>query len=83
MHLPIQNQTVFISGSGRGLGSEIAKSFYREGARIIINYRKSREKAEELADKFGKNAFLLKGDIRNKDEVFNMQRELNLSLIHI
>tara|TARA_Y100001934_G_scaffold175402_1_gene207712 strand:- start:464 stop:1228 length:765 start_codon:yes stop_codon:yes gene_type:complete len=83
MHLPIQNQTVFISGSGRGLGSEIAKSFYKEGARVIINYRKSRKSAEELADKLGKNAFLLKGDIRNKDEVFNMQRELNNNQISI
>ena len=83
MNLPIQNQTVFISGSGRGLGSEIAKSFYREGARVIINYRKSRKNAEELADKFGKNAFLLKGDIRNKDEVLNMQRELNNNQISI
>ena len=76
MHLPIQDQTVFISGSGRGLGSEIAKSFYREGARVIINYRKSRKNAEKLADELGKNAFLLKGDIRNKDDVLNMKKEL-------
>ena len=76
MNLPLQNQTVFISGSGRGLGSEIAKSFYQEGAKVIINYRKSNKNAEELAERLGKNAFLLKGDIRNKDEVFNMQKEL-------
>tara|TARA_Y100000589_G_scaffold67412_1_gene59130 strand:- start:415 stop:1179 length:765 start_codon:yes stop_codon:yes gene_type:complete len=77
MNLSLQNQTVFISGSGRGLGSEIAKSFYKEGAKVVINYRKSLQNAEELAEKLGKKAFLLKGDIRNKDEVLNMQKELN------
>ena len=76
MNLSLQNQTVFISGSGRGLGSEIAKSFHKEGANVVINYRKSFKNAEELAKKLGKKAFLLKGDIRNKNEVLNMQKEL-------
>jgi len=76
MNLPLQNQTVLISGSGRGLGSDIAKSFYKEGAKVIINYRKSTQNAEELANRLGENAFLLKGDIRNKDEVLNMQKKL-------
>ena len=83
MNLSLQNQTVFISGSGRGLGSEIAKSFYKEGAKVVINYRKSLQNAEELAEKLGKKAFLLKGDIRNKDEVLNMQKELNNNQISI
>ena len=76
MTLPLKNQTVFISGSGRGLGSEITRSFHKEGAKVIINYRKSKKNAELLAQELGKNVFLLKGDIRNKDEVLNMQKEL-------
>ncbi len=83
MNLPLENQTVFVSGSGRGLGSEIAKSFNREGAKVIINYRKSIKSAEELAEKLGKNSFLIKGDIRNKDEVLNMQKELYKNKISI
>ena len=83
MNLSLQNQTVFISGSGRGLGSDIAKSFYREGAKVIINYRKSFQSAEKLAEKLGNNAFLLKGDVRNKDEVLNMQKELYENQIEV
>ena len=83
MNLPLQNQTVLISGSGRGLGSDIAKSFYKEGAKVIINYRKSSKNAKELAEKLGENAFLLKGDIRNKDEVLDMQKELSNKQITI
>ena len=83
MNLPLQNQNVLISGSGRGLGSDIARSFHKEGAKVVINYRKSIKNAEELADKLGDNAFLLRGDIRNEDEVLNMQKELENNNINI
>ena len=59
MILPINKQTVFISGAGRGLGSEIAKSFFREGANVVINYRKSKESAMKLSDSFGEKGILL------------------------
>ena len=48
MNLPINKQTVLITGAGRGLGSSISKSFHREGANVIINYRKSYESAKRL-----------------------------------
>jgi 3-oxoacyl-[acyl-carrier protein] reductase len=76
MNLPIKNQTILITGAGRGLGSEIAKSFYREGAKVVINYRKSYESAKRLSDSLGDKAFLLQGDIRSKDEVTKMNEEL-------
>ena len=76
MNLPIKNQTVLITGAGRGLGSQIAKSFSREGAKIIINYRKSYERAKALSESLGENAFLLQGDIREKNEVAKMSDDL-------
>tara|TARA_Y100000589_G_scaffold199658_1_gene188466 strand:+ start:94 stop:858 length:765 start_codon:yes stop_codon:yes gene_type:complete len=76
MNLSINNQTVLITGAGRGLGSEIAKSFYREGAKVIINYRKSYEQAKSLSNYLGKNCFLAQGDIRNRDEVIRMNNNL-------
>ena len=76
MNLPIEKQTVLITGAGRGLGSEIAKSFHREGAKVIINYRNSYESAKNLSDSLGENAILVKGDIRDKDQVSKMHEEL-------
>jgi len=83
MNLPLQNQTVLISGSGRGLGSDIARSFSREGAKVVINYRKSIKNAEELAEELGEDTFILQGDIRNKEEVFSMQSNLEKNQISI
>ena len=61
MNLPINKQTILITGAGRGLGSEIAKSFHREGATVIINYRKSFESAKQFATLLGEKAILARG----------------------
>jgi Dehydrogenases with different specificities (related to short-chain alcohol dehydrogenases) len=76
MNLPINKQTILITGAGRGLGSEIAKSFYREGAKVIINYRKSFESAKKLCISLGERAVLVQGDVRNKDDVLKIKDEL-------
>ena len=77
MNLPINEQTVLITGAGRGLGSDISKAFYREGAKVIINYRRSYESAEKLRNSLGGNAILIKGDVRIKEEVVKMNKELS------
>ena len=77
MNLPIHKQTVLITGAGRGLGSAISKSFHKEGAKVIINYRKSYESAKRLVYSLGDKAILMQGDIRNKKEVLKMSKELS------
>ena len=77
MNLPIHKQTILITGAGRGLGSAISKSFHREGAKVIINYRKSYESAKKLRNFLGENAILIKGDIRNIEDVIQMRKELS------
>ena len=76
MNLPINKQTVLITGAGRGLGAAISQAFYREGAKVIINYRKSYESAKKLRNSLGDNAILIQGDIRNKVEVIRMSKEI-------
>ena len=58
------------------MGSEIAKLFHRECAKVIINYRNSYESAKKLCDSLGENAILLKGDIREKDQVSKINEKL-------
>lgn len=50
-------QTVVVTGAGRGLGSAIARAFAGQGARVVLNYRRSRDAAEALAAEIDGFAF--------------------------
>ena len=70
--MELKEQTVLITGGSRGVGQELVKVFVEEGANVIINYYKSQEKAESLAEHLGPKAIALQADIRNQQEVQQM-----------
>ena len=45
----LTGKIALVSGAGRGIGAEIARTFAREGAAVIINYNGSKERAEKVA----------------------------------
>jgi 3-oxoacyl-[acyl-carrier protein] reductase len=69
MSLPISQQTVVVTGGGRGFGAAIASAFAREGARVAINYRSSRKGADDLAAALGDRARAFQADIRDGEAV--------------
>ncbi|MEM9431094.1 MAG: 3-oxoacyl-ACP reductase [Pseudomonadota bacterium] len=69
MSTPLSEQTVLVTGAGRGFGAAIARAFAREGARVAINYRNSQSAAEALAAELGPNAFAVQGDVRDAASV--------------
>ena len=71
--MEIKNQVVLVTGSSRGLGAEIAKAFGREGAKVVVNYFSSEDKAKQVVEEIGINqAVAIKADVRNKEEVESM-----------
>ncbi|MFO7870765.1 MAG: 3-oxoacyl-ACP reductase family protein [Kiritimatiellia bacterium] len=46
--MEFNNKTVLVTGGARGIGRAIVESFCAAGARVIVNYNTSREKAESL-----------------------------------
>ncbi|MEO3388667.1 3-oxoacyl-ACP reductase [Mesorhizobium sp. CAU 1741] len=80
MTLPISEQTVLVTGAGRGLGAAIAEAFAREGARVAINYRTSRDKAEALADRLGTRSRAFGADVRDAGEVDRMVADVTAAL---
>ena len=66
----IKDQIVLITGAGRGLGADVARSFAREGARLVLNYRNSEAAAQELASEFGtERAIALQADVTDAHQV--------------
>lgn len=80
MTLPIDQQVVLVTGAGRGLGTAIAEAFAREGAKVAINYRSSRDGAQALAARIGERAAIFQADVRDADSVAGMVREITDSL---
>ncbi|MEB1810223.1 MAG: 3-oxoacyl-ACP reductase [Bacillaceae bacterium] len=67
--MELRQQTVLITGASRGVGAALAKAFVKEGANVIVNYFKSKEKAEDLAQTLGGKAIAIQADVRDKDQV--------------
>ena len=77
MSQALADQIVLVSGAGRGLGAAIAAAFAREGARVAINYRHSKDQAEALAARLGERTLAVAGDVRDASAVRAMVERIS------
>jgi 3-oxoacyl-[acyl-carrier protein] reductase len=73
--MKLQNKVALITGSSRGMGKAIALLFAKEGAKVVVNYKDSKEKADEVVNeivRLGSEAIALQADISNEEQVINM-----------
>ena len=75
----LKDKVALITGSSRGIGRAIALRFTEEGAKVCINYVRSRDKAIEVAEKVkGLNgeAIIVQADVSKENEVEKMVNEV-------
>jgi enoyl-[acyl-carrier protein] reductase III len=71
------DKVALITGSGRGIGREIALAFARQGAHVVVNFFRNRQPAEETATlirDLGRQALVVKanvGDLEESDRLFD------------
>lgn len=74
----LEGKAALVTGASRGIGREIALELARNGANVAVNYSGSEAKANEVVDeikKMGKEAFAIKCDVSNAEEVGTMVKE--------
>ena len=76
--MELKGKRALITGSGRGLGREIALTFAREGADIIINsvHQETADKVAEEVRALGSKALAIPADVSSFSEVCRMFGEI-------
>lgn len=70
-----EGNIVLVTGSGRGIGREIALRFAREGADIAVNFFRNRKPAEETAElirETGQRAVVIKANVGELEDLERM-----------
>lgn len=75
----LSKKVAIITGASRGIGSQIALEFAKEGASVVINYSKDDNGADEIIEKIKKEysgiAIKIKKDISKYDECEMLVKE--------
>lgn len=68
----LEGKTALVTGAGRGIGRCIAEQLAEAGARVVVNYSRSKEKAEELVESLkskGMQAMAVRADVSSLNDI--------------
>jgi len=79
----IKNKVALVTGASRGIGKAIALALADEGVHVAVNYRSSKEEAEQVAALIrqkGSKAVPVRADVSEAAQVTAMLEEINRTL---
>ena len=68
----LAEKVAIVTGAGRGIGRAVALALAAQGAKVVVNYSRSAEAAEEVVNKilgFGGEAIAVQADVANATQV--------------
>src|SRR5579863_8463179 len=53
MNLSLSGKVALVTGGSRGIGAAVVRTFVAAGARVLFNYEKSKQQADQLVEELG------------------------------
>jgi glucose 1-dehydrogenase len=78
MKRKLEGQIAIITGASSGIGAGVAKALAQEGAKVVINYSSSEEKAKKVLQEVqsqGGEGIIVHADVSKEEDVLNMFNE--------
>lgn len=76
--MKLEGKTALVTGASRGIGRAVALELAREGAKVIVNYSGSEEKAKQVVEDIkaiGREAIAVKCNVADSEEVADMFKQ--------
>lgn len=76
--MKLENKVAIVTGGSGGIGQALCERLAKEGAKIVINYRSSKDEAEETKEKVeqvGSEALIVQADLSKVDQINHLVRE--------
>jgi len=84
MDLDLKDKVALVTGASQGLGKATSLLLASEGAKVVVNYRRSRERADqtvrEIKEKFGTEAIPVYADVGQESDVVAMFEKIDEQL---
>ncbi len=82
-----KDRVVVVTGSSRGIGASTVKLFAKKGAKVVINYVNSDERAESLANEiknnYGVETLVVRADVSKEEDVKDLVCQIVARFGHI
>jgi len=81
MNLDLKDKVALVTGASHGLGKATALILAAEGAKVVVNYRKSPERADqvvsEIKEKYGTEAISVHADMSKEPDIMAMFEKID------
>jgi len=71
----LQGKVALVTGASKGIGAQIARRFASEGARVVVNYSRSKDAADKVVNAIkaeGGEAVAVQADVSKRTEVADL-----------